>query len=392
MYTAEELAFAEEVRSFVRASLAPETRERVMNAIPVPPEDRKVWHKALYKRGWAAPHWPIEWGGTGWSPAQSYLFSETLAEEGAPELSPFGLMMLAPTLIMFGTEEQKHAYLPKIISGDHQWCQGFSEPGAGSDLASLSLRAERDGGEWVLNGQKMWTTMAHRADMMFCLARTDPNAPKKQMGVSMFVLDMKTPGVTVRDIPLLNGKQTTNEVFFDNVRLPASSLVGEPHKGWDYTRVVLGNERLNIARVGLCKRQLRVLKRMAALEPDGEGGTMLAQPLFRTRLASAEIELISIEAMSLKMLSRVQQGAVPGFEANMLKIKGSELQQRLTELLIDVVGPGCLPFGPDQEQADWCSNLFKNHFDTRVVTVYGGSNEIQRNIVAKAALKLGGRG
>lgn len=392
MYTAEDRAFAEDVRRFVRAHLSPETRDRVINAIPVPPDDRKAWHQTLHRQGWAAPHWPVEWGGTGWTPAQSYLFSETLAEEGAPELSPFGLMMLAPTLIMYGTEAQKNAYLPRIIAGEDQWCQGFSEPGAGSDLASLSLRAERYGDGWVLNGQKMWTTMAHRADMMFCLARTDPDAPKRQMGISMFLLDMKTPGVTVRPILLLNGKPTTNEVFFDNVRLPADSLVGEAHKGWDYTRVVLGNERLNIARVGLCKRQLRLLKTVARREPDGEGGVLLDQPLFRARVASAEIELMSIEAMSLKMLATVQQGAIPGFEANMLKIKGSELQQRLTELLVDAVGPACLPYEPDVEHEDWCSALFKNHFDTRVVTVYGGSNEIQRNIIAKGALGLGGRG
>lgn len=392
MHTSDELEFAAEVRAFVRAHLSPETRERVINAIPVPPEDRKTWHKILHRQGWAAPHWPVEWGGTGWTPAQSYLFSETLAEEGAPELSPFGLMMLAPTLIMYGSEAQKSAYLPRIIAGDDQWCQGFSEPGAGSDLASLSLRAERDGDEWVLNGQKMWTTMAHRANMMFCLARTDPNAPRRQMGISMFLLDMKTPGITVRPILLLNGPQTTNEVFFENVRLPADSLVGEPHKGWDYTRVVLGNERLNIARVGLCKRQLRLLRRIAGREPDGDGGLMLDQPLFRARVAAAEIELMSIEALSLKMLGGVQKGAVPGFEANMLKIKGSELQQRLTELLVQAVGPGSLPFEPDAEYADWSSTLFKNHFDTRVVTIYGGSNEIQRNIIAKGMLGLGGRG
>lgn len=391
MYTAEDLAFAEEVRTFVRENLSPKTRDQVIKAQGVSPEDRKVWHQTLHRKGWAAPHWPAEWGGTNWSPAQSYLFGETLAEEGAPELSPFGLMMLAPTLIKYGTEAQKKAYLPKIISGEHQWCQGFSEPGSGSDLASLALKAERDGDQWVLNGQKMWTTGAHRADMMFCLARTDPDAPKKQMGISMFLLDMKTPGITVRPIVLLNGTQATNEVFFDNVRLPADAIVGEPNKGWDYTRVVLGNERLNIARVGLCKRQLKLLKSIAAQETDGQGGRLIDQPLFKARVLSAEIELMSIEALSLKMLSRVQQGAVPGFEANFLKIKGSELQQRLTELLVEARGPGAAPWDPEGAQDDWHSYLFKNHFDTRVVTVYGGSNEIQRNIIAKGALGLGGR-
>ncbi|QBX36668.1 pimeloyl-CoA dehydrogenase large subunit [Brevundimonas sp. S30B] len=392
MHTSEDLAFADEVRAFVDDNLPADVRRRVIHALPVAPEARKAWHKALHARGWAAPHWPVEWGGQDWSPARAYLFSETLAEEGAPELSPFGLMMLAPTLIRYGSEAQKQAYLPGIIAGDQQWCQGFSEPGAGSDLASLRLSAVKDGEDWVLNGQKMWTTMAHRADMMFCLARTDPGAPKRQMGISMFVLPMSTPGVTVRPILLLNGRQATNEVFFDAVRLPASSLVGEVHKGWDYTRVVLGNERLNIARVGLCKRQLRLVKQLAAEAPDGAGGRMLDQPLLRSRIAAAEIDLLSIEALSLGMLAQVQKGAVPGFEANMLKIRGSEMQQRLTELLVDVRGPGALPFEADPDEGDAGAALFKSHFDTRVVSIYGGSNEIQRNIIAKGMLGLGGRG
>ncbi|MFN3535890.1 MAG: acyl-CoA dehydrogenase family protein [Brevundimonas sp.] len=389
MHSSEDLAFAEDVRAFVKSHLDPETRRRVVNALPVPPEARKAWHTALYLKGWAAPHWPVEWGGTDWSPARSYLFSETLAEEGAPELSPFGLMMLAPTLIRYGTEAQKRDFLPKILSGEQQWCQGFSEPGAGSDLASLRLRAERVEDGWVLNGQKMWTTMAHRADMMFCLARTDPNAPKRQMGISMFLLDMRTPGISVRSIDLLNSKQTTNEVFFDDVRLPPSSLVGEANRGWDYTRVVLGNERLNIARVGLCRRQLKRLKQRAASEPDGRGGALIDGPLLRARLSAAEIELTAIEALSLKMLRRVEKGAVPGFEANMLKIRGSEMQQRLTELLVEVSGPGSLLHEEDPD--DGSAALFKAHFDTRVVSIYGGSNEIQRNIIAKGVLGLGGR-
>lgn len=394
MYAQEDLAFVEEVRAFIDDNLPAETRRKVTHALPVAPEERKAWHKRLHARGWAAPHWPVDWGGQDWSPARAYLFSETMAEEGAPELSPFGLMMLAPTLITYGTEEQKQAYLPGIIAGDQQWCQGFSEPGAGSDLASLQLSAVRDGDTWVLNGQKMWTTMAHRADMMFCLARTDPDAPKRQMGISMFLLPMDTPGITVRPILLLNGSHATNEVFFDSVRLPASSLVGEPHKGWDYTRVVLGNERLNIARVGLCKRQLRLIKRIAGQEPDGSGGVLLDQPLLRSRIALAEIDLMGVEAMSLDMLGQVQKGAVPGFEANMLKIRGSEMQQRLTELLVEILGPASLPFDPDPEPgpAYAGAGFFKNHFDTRVVSVYGGSNEIQRNIIAKGMLGLGGRG
>ena len=381
MYTRDEQAFADEVRAFVRANCPEEVRAKVIDGHRVDAEERRAWHTALYRQGWAAPHWPVEHGGTGWTAIQNYIFAETLAEEGAPDLGAFGLKMLGPTLMHYGSEEQKARYLPRMLSGEDFWCQGFSEPGAGSDLASLKTRAEFVGGNWVVNGQKMWTTMAHEANMMFALVRTDPDAPKPQMGISLLLLELRTmSGIDIRPIVLLNGERSTNEVFFDNVRVPGENLVGEPHKGWTYSRVVLGNERLSIARIGVNRRQFARLKRVAS-ERD-----LLDQPQFRTRLAEAAIELAALEAMATDMLDRARAGAEPGLEANMLKIKGSELQQRLARLLVEAAGPAAIPFGPESADAEraWAANLFKSHFDTRVVTIYGGSNEIQRNIIAKS--------
>ncbi|MBB5984763.1 acyl-CoA dehydrogenase family protein [Sphingobium lignivorans] len=386
MFTAQEQEFAEEVRQFVRSHCPAEVRAKVSEAAGITAAERQAWHRALHARGWAAPHWPLEHGGTGWSAIQCYIFAETLAEEGAPDLGSFGLKMLGPTLMHYGTQAQKSRYLPRILSGEDIWCQGFSEPGAGSDLASLKTRAELVDDHWVVNGQKMWTTMAHEANMMFALVRTDPAAPKPQMGISMLLIDLaNTPGIDIRPIILLNGERTTNEVFFDNVKVPAANLVGEANKGWTYSRVVLGNERLSIARIGINRRQLARLKRIA-----GEQG-LTASPTFRARIAEAEIELAAIEALAMGMLARVRAGFVPGIEANMLKIRGSELQQRLTRLLVEAAGRSAARHGAEARDPDrpWAHRLFKNHFDTRVVSIYGGSNEIQRNIIAKT-LGLGG--
>lgn len=385
MFTSEETAFAEEVRAFVRTECPESTRAKVFDALRITSDERRAWHRALYARGWAAPHWPVEHGGTGWSAVQTYIFAETLAEEGAPDLGSFGLKMLGPTLIRYGSEDQKERYLPRILSGEDFWCQGFSEPGSGSDLASLKTRAEFVDGHWVVNGQKMWTTMAHEANMMFALVRTDPQSAKPQTGISMLLIDLATQGIDIRPILLLNGERSTNEVFFDDVRVPAANLVGEPHCGWTYSRVVLGNERLSIARIGLNRRQLAKLKSLAAARG------LLEDPLFRTRIARAEIALVALEAMAVGMLDRARAGVAPGLEANMLKIKGSELQQMLAELLVDTQGRCAAPFGPDAAASTrpGVGPLFKSHFDTRVVTIYGGSNEIQRNIIAKS-LGLGG--
>ena len=385
MYSSEELAFAAEVRAFVRAEVPEVVRQKVIDGVPVDAAERRAWHRALHRRGWVAPAWPVEYGGTGWGVVQSYVFAETLAEEGAPDLGAFGLKMLGPMLIRHGSEDQKRRYLPRLLAGDDFWCQGFSEPGAGSDLASLKTRAELIDGHWVVNGQKMWTTMAHEANRMFALVRTDPDAPKRQMGISMLLIDMDTPGITIRPIILLNGEQHTNEVFFDNVRVPAENLVGEVNKGWTYSRAVLGNERLSIARVGWSKRQLAKLKRVASAED------VRCSPLFDMKVAEAEIELMTLEAMAMATLDRARAGEAPGIEANMLKIKGSKLQQRLAELLVEVAGPRAAPFGPEAGDTDspWAAHLFESHFYARVATIYGGSNEIQRNIIARS-LGLGG--
>lgn len=385
MYSSEELTFAAEIRAFVRAEVPEAVREKVINGVHVDAAERRAWHRALDRRGWVAPPWPVEYGGTGWDVVQSYIFTETLAEEGAPDLGAFGLKMLGPMLIRHGNEEQKRRYLPRLLAGDDFWCQGFSEPGAGSDLASLKTRAELVDGHWVVNGQKMWTTMAHEANRMFALVRTDRDAPKRQMGISMLLIDMDTPGIAIRPIILLNGEQHTNEVFFDNVRVPAENLVGEVNKGWTYSRAVLGNERLSIARVGWSRRQLAKLKRVASAK------NVRRSPLFDAKVAEAEIELMTLEAMAMTALERARTGEAPGIEANMLKIKGSELQQTLAELLVEVAGPRAAPFGPEAHDAGspWAAHLFENHFYARVATIYGGSNEIQRNIIARS-LGLGG--
>ena len=380
MHMDEDRDFIAEVRSFVRAELPQAVRDKVVNGVLVEAGERRAWHKALHARGWVAPHWPAEHGGTGWPAIRTHLFAETLAEEGAPDLGVFGLKMLGPLLIRSGSAAQRARYLPPLLAGEESWCQGFSEPGAGSDLAALGTRAERDGEDWIVNGQKMWTTMAHEADMMFALVRTDRDAPKRQLGLSLLLIDMATPGITVRPVTLLNGKPHTNEVFFDNVRVPGSNLVGEAGKGWTYARALLGTERLSIARVGWNRRQLAHLKRVAAAEGA------LDAPWLAARIAEAEIALMALEAMVRAMIARARAWEAPGIEANMLKIKGSELQQRLAELLVEVAGPRAAPFRPDagDTAADWAAHAFPAHFYARVTSIYGGSNEIQRNIIARA--------
>ena len=378
-------AFIREVRAFVRDRLPDAVREKVVNGVQIESAERRAWHKALYDRGWVAPHWPLDHGGTGWTSAQTHLFTETLAEEGAPDLGVFGFKMLGPLLIRHGSDAQRARYLPRLLAGDDFWCQGFSEPGSGSDLASLKTSAVPDGDTWVVNGQKIWTTMAHEANRMFALVRTDRDAPRPQMGLSLLLLDMDMPGITVRPVILLNGKPHTNEVFFDNVRVPAENLVGEANKGWTYSRALLGAERISIARIGWNRRQLAHLKRVAAA--DGASRS----PLLAARIAEAEIALIALEAMVVATLERARAWEAPGVEANMLKIKGSELQQRIAELLVEVAGPRAVPFGAGGADAgqDWAAHAFPGHFYARVATIYGGSNEIQRNIIARS-LGLGG--
>ena len=391
-YSDKDLRFSEEVRAFVRAELPESVRLKSYDHVHLTVDERRDWQRKLAARGWACPAWPEEWGGTNWSVFKRYLFEEAMAEEGAPEPIPFGQSMIAPVLFKVGTQAQKEHYLRRILALDHWFCQGFSEPGSGSDLASLKTRAVLDGDYWVINGQKMWTSMAHHANMMFCLVRTDPNAPKRQEGISMLIIRMDTPGLTVRPTITIDGGHSVNEVFFDDVRVPKDALIGEVNKGWSYAKLLLGHERTSIARIGQSKRELKRLKMMAS-EQQNNGMTLLDTPVFRNKVAELEIELMALELTNLRMMQTATKGGPPGIEANMLKIRGSEIQQRLTELMMEAIGPYALPF--DEKMRDhgvakdfigpvYAPGLGPNYLMTRVVTIYGGSNEIQRNIIAKS--------
>jgi pimeloyl-CoA dehydrogenase large subunit len=347
------------------------------------------------------PHWPVEYGGTGWSPVQQYIFLEELQGFPAPAPLAFGVNMVGPVIYTFGNDEQKARFLPRIANLDDWWCQGFSEPGSGSDLASLRTTAVRDGDRYIVNGQKTWTTLAQYADWIFCLVRTDP-AAKKQEGISFLLIDMKTPGITVRPIELIDGGREVNEVFFDDVRVPVENLVGRENKGWDYAKFLLGNERTNIARVGVSKERLRRIRELASLERIGEE-PMIRNPRFREKLAAVEVELKALEMTQLRVVAaeRTREKGKPDPASSVLKIKGSEIQQMTTELLMDVVGPYSLPYVPERDDDRWdelsnepaigpdyAATVAPTYFNWRKVSIYGGSNEIQRNIIAKAILGL----
>ena len=394
-FTPEELAFRDEVRAFFRANLPAGIRTKLVEGKHLAKDDIVTWQRTLNKKGWAVANWPIEWGGTGWTPVQQYIFQEELQQTPAPQPLGFGVTMVGPVIIAFGSEAQKKRYLPAIANLDVWWCQGFSEPGAGSDLASLRTSAKREDGHYIVNGQKTWTTLAQHADWIFCLVRTDPQA-KKQEGISFLLIDMKTPGITVRPIVTIEGGNEVNEVFFDDVRVPAANLVGEVNKGWDYAKFLLSHERTGIARVGRSKRELVRLKQIA--QKELQDGVPLAQvPAFRDKIANLEIDLMALEISGLRLLSAAAAGKAPGAEANMLKIKGSEIQQRMTELMMEAVGPYALPFNPEARQLEWngepigpeyAASFAPDYFNYRKTTIYGGSNEIQRNILAKAKLGL----
>jgi alkylation response protein AidB-like acyl-CoA dehydrogenase len=379
-YPPDVLRFAEDVRAFVRAELPENVRDRVQSG-QMPGHDEQIaWQRKLLKRGWAAPGWPVEYGGQNWSALQHHMFNEVMTEEGAPAPVPFGQNMLAPIIVHVGTEAQKDHYLPRILSLEYWFCQGYSEPGAGSDLASLKTSAVLDGDEWVVNGQKTWTSGAHYANMMFALVRTDPKAEKPQAGISLLVFPMATPGICVRPIITLNGEHTVNEVFFDNVRVPKDSLIGEVNKGWTYGKMLLGHERAIIGGAGQARRALKRLKE-AARRVAINGVPLIETQSFRDKIAEAEIELKSLEMLNLRMIVGEGKNA-PGTEANMIKIKGSELQQRIAELTLEAVGPEALARGNDQ-MSD-AVRAAPAYLMGRVLSIFGGSNEIQRNILAKS--------
>ncbi|MBC3928384.1 acyl-CoA dehydrogenase family protein [Undibacterium sp. CY21W] len=392
-YTPEDLAFRDQVRSYLEANLPTDLQQKVLNHKRLSREDFVRWHKILAKQGWVATGWPKEYGGTGWTPTQRHIFEEECARAGTPAILPFGVNMVAPVIMAFGNQAQKDYYLPRILNCDDWWCQGYSEPGSGSDLASLKTRAERAGDHYIVNGQKTWTTLAQHADMIFCLVRTEPNG-RKQEGISFLLIDMKTPGITVRPIIMLDEDHEVNEVFFDNVKVPVQNLIGEENKGWTYAKYLLGHERTNIAAVGRAKRELQFLKRVAA-EHHKNGQPLIDDPVYANKVATLEIEIMALEITVMRVIS--QDSGRPGPEASLLKIKGTEIQQRLTELMVEAVGPYAQPFDPaflesENEHSimddDDAAALAAYYFNFRKTSIYGGSNEIQKNIITQMILGL----
>lgn len=394
-FTEEEIAFRDEARRFFRDEVPLAIRRKVLEGRHLAKDEIVCSQRILNARGWAVPHWPREWGGCDWTPVQTYLFQDEMQQAGVPAPLAFNVSMVGPVIAEFGSEAQKQRFLPRAANLDDWWCQGFSEPNAGSDLASLRTRAVPEGDEWVIDGQKTWTTLAQHADWIFCLCRTDP-AAKKQEGISFILADMRTPGITVRPIPTIDGGREVNEVFFDNVRVPRENLVGQVNRGWDYAKFLLGNERTGIARVGLSKARLRRIRDLARVELRG-GRPIIEDRRFREKLAAAEIELKALEMTQLRIVSdeRARRKGKPNPASSILKLKGSQLQQMTTELLLDVVGPHAMPFLPEWDEAgrndalgapDDAAVAAPTYFNWRKVSIYGGSNEIQRNIVAKAIL------
>jgi len=394
-FTPGEQAFREEVRAFLEQHLTPPMRRAVLEGLHVPAEQTVAWQRLLHAHGWGGPNWPAEVGGTGWDPVRQYIFEEECAAAGAPRLLPFGLKMVGPVIMRFGSEAQRRRFLPRILSGEDWWCQGYSEPEAGSDLASLRTRADRRGDHYLVNGQKTWITLAQHADWIFCLVRTD-QASKPQAGISFLLIDMKTPGVTVRPITMLDGGHEVNEVWFEDVAVPLENLVGEENKGWTQAKFLLGHERANIAGIGSSKRELERLKRIAASERK-HGRPLAEDPFFAARLAQVEIDLMALEITNLRVLSAEAEQRAPGPEASLLKIKGTEIQQALTELMMQAVGPYALPFRVEALDAgfrgepvgpDHAAPLAATYCNMRKASIYGGSNEIQKNIIAQLILGL----
>ena len=394
-FTPQQLEFRAEVRAFLAASLPAETRRRVLEGLEPTRGDIAGWQKLLFARGWGGPNWPVEFGGTGWDPVRQFIFEEESTAAGAPMLLPFGLKMVGPVIMRFGNLAQQARYLPKILSAEEWWCQGYSEPGSGSDLASLKTRAERRGDHYLVNGQKTWITLAQHADWIFCLVRTDP-AVKPQAGISFLLIDMHSPGVTVRPITLLDGgSHKVNEVWLEDVQVPLENLVGAENSGWTYAKFLLGHERTNIAGVGGSKRELRRLKAIAR-EERKNGRPLLADPAFAAKVAQVEIELMALEITNLRVLEMETQRRAPGPEASLLKIKGTEIQQALSELMMQAVGPYALPFRRDALEgfADeaigpaYAAPLAARYCNLRKTSIYGGSNEIQKNIITQMLLGI----
>ncbi len=383
-YSQEESAFRDEVRVWLKTNLPQDLRDKVANYDELGREDLLRWHRILAKQGWVAPAWPKEFGGTSWNVVQRYIFEEECGFAGTPPLIPFGLSMCGPVLIRFGTEAQKKRFLPRIYQGEDFWCQGYSEPGSGSDLASLKTKAQLvktgKGDHYIVNGQKTWTTLGHYADWIFCLVRTDSSLSKPQEGISFLLIDMKTPGITVRPLILMDGGHEVNEVFFDDVKVPAENLVYEEGKGWTVAKYLLGHERMNTGRIGASKRELAKLKEFAGRQQGDDGRPLTEDARFRDKLTRVEVELMALEITNLRFLDQMRRsGQPPGADVSMLKIKGTEIQQSLTELMMQASDPAA--------QAGF-TGLAKRYCNFRKTTIYAGSNEIQRNIISKMTLGL----
>lgn len=386
IWTAAQAAFRDEVRSFVAGQLSPETRRKVRAGHPLDRADYMDWQDKLAAKGWLAGFWPVEHGGLGWSAAETFIFHDELSYAGAPWLLPFGVNYVGPVIFSFGSEAQKQAHLPGILDNSVFWCQGYSEPNAGSDLANLRTRAVRDGDAYIVNGSKIWTTMAHWADKIFCLVRTDTEV-KPQRGISFLLIDLNSPGVEIRPIDSIDGFHHLNQVFFTDVRVPVENLVGEENKGWTYAKYLLGHERVLSAETGKARRLLE--RAEATAELRGRRGDQR----LKDRIAGFGIDLMALEAMTLRLLEKMLAGDAPGVEASLLKVRGSVLLQEITEFTVDIFGAAALAYDPDtlgQGNRGWPdpAGAVADFLYNRAPTIWGGSNEIQRNIIAKMELGL----
>src|SRR5258707_11177948 len=399
-YNAEEEKFRTDVRAFFDAELPTDIRTKLQLGRRISKEDMVRWQKILFRKGWGAPNWPKAFGGTGWDIVQQHIFEEERADACAPGQNPFSLKMLAPVMQTFGNAAQQEYFLPRILSGEDWWCQGYSEPGSGSDLASLRTSAVRQGDHYVVNGQKTWNTFGQYADWIFCLVRTSTEG-RPQQGISFLLIDMKSPGITLKPITMLDGEHEINEIWFDNVQVPVQNLVGDENKGWTYAKFLLTHERTNNAGIGSCKRALKKLKEIAA-EQIANGRPLIEDSRFRDRIAQVELELMALEITNLRVLSATaNESRALGPEVSVLKIKGSEIQQTLAELQMQALGPDALPYLHEALERDWVADpLFAGHsgpcgrpvsgqyFNLRKTTIYAGSTEIQKNIISQLILGL----
>ncbi len=394
-FTPEEEAFRAEVQAFLKAKLPERIATKVKAGQRLTKADQDEWHAILNERGWLANHWPKEYGGPGWGAVEKFIFDTECALAGGPRIVPFGVNMLGPVLIKFGNEAQKKYWLPRILSGEDWWCQGYSEPGAGSDLASVKTTAVRQGDHYIVNGQKTWTTQGQHANMIFCLVRTDREA-KAQSGISFLLVDMQSPGVELRPIRTLDGDKEVNEVFFTDVKVPVENLVGEENKGWTYAKYLLTYERTGIAGVGFCIAALAKLKVVAA-KVMKNGKPLDQNPLFAARMAQVEIDLENMKTTNLRVIAAVAGGGVPGAESSMLKIRGTEIRQEILSLIRRAVGPYALPFIEEAQYEGYAdepvgpkeaATAAANYFNYRKLSIFGGSNEIQKNIISKMILGL----